>query len=294
MHDHVTRLTLSTIAVFAAVGSASAVPIAGVDFEDGVGGWSRSPDDLDAGDGITVSADWTLQITGKLRNDAGANAAGAFEGNFPARLETGGAFSITIPDTVVLDLTNVSFQVRGATGSTGAPSGRIARFNTSLDGATLPDSLGTPITGTILYDSGSLPGRPTWTAVSIDLTDSLYKGLTDTTIYFHFYGASAVDIDAIVISGDLGGAGLPGDTNGDNDIDDSDLGTSLANYTGPVGDVGKTAAEGDTDGDGDVDDSDLGTSFANYTGPLSPASVPEPTSLAIIGLSGLALIRRRR
>ena len=88
---------------------------------------------------------------------------------------------------------------------------------------------------------------------------------------------------------------LPGDTNGDGDVDDSDLGTSFANYTGPIGAAGgKTAAEGDTNGDGDVDDSDLGTSFANYTGPISPVSVPEPTSLALLGLGGLCMLRRRR
>ena len=88
---------------------------------------------------------------------------------------------------------------------------------------------------------------------------------------------------------------LPGDTDGDGDVDDSDLGNAFANYTGPVGaSGGKSVLEGDTDGDGDVDDSDLGSAFAAYTGPFAPRSVPEPTSAlmltAVIGFIG----RRRR
>ena len=88
---------------------------------------------------------------------------------------------------------------------------------------------------------------------------------------------------------------LAGDTDLDGDIDDSDLGTSFANYTGPVGAAGgKSLAQGDTDGDGDVDDSDLGTSFSGYTGPLGPTNVPEPASLVILaGLLGLTARRRR-
>jgi hypothetical protein len=73
---------------------------------------------------------------------------------------------------------------------------------------------------------------------------------------------------------------LPGDTDGDGDIDDADLGTAFANYTGPLGAAGgKTAAQGDTDGDGDVDDADLGTAFAGYTGPLVPNQVPSSSQM---------------
>ena len=85
----------------------------------------------------------------------------------------------------------------------------------------------------------------------------------------------------------------PGDADGDGDIDDSDLGTAFANYTGPVGAPGsKFADQGDTDGDGDIDDSDLGTAFAAYSGPLSPTNVPEPTTLGL-GAIGMLIGMRR-
>jgi VCBS repeat-containing protein len=66
---------------------------------------------------------------------------------------------------------------------------------------------------------------------------------------------------------------IPGDTDGDGDIDDADLGTAFANYTGPLGpgEGTKTFEDGDTDGDGDIDDADLGTAFAAYTGPIAAA-----------------------
>ena len=84
-----------------------------------------------------------------------------------------------------------------------------------------------------------------------------------------------------------------GDTDGDDDVDDSDLGAAFSHYTGPIATGGLILRnDGDADGDGDVDDSDLGTAFANYTGPITPGTVPEPGALTLAAIGGIALLRR--
>ena len=87
----------------------------------------------------------------------------------------------------------------------------------------------------------------------------------------------------------------PGDTNGDGMVNGDDFVALAVNYTGsgePPNGAWSTWSQGDLDGDGDVDGDDFVILAVNYTGTL--ASVPEPGSLFLLGLSGLVAWRRHR
>jgi len=114
-----------------------------------------------------------------------------------------------------------------------------------------------------------------------------------------------------------------GDTDGNGTVDINDLGQLAFNYNKfPSG--GATWAQGDFDGNGKVDINDLGALAFNYNHPLTGipptvsfatalaeveasdpsfaaalagtqfAAVPEPTTLGLIGIAGIGLLRRRR
>ncbi|MFN3167398.1 MAG: hypothetical protein ACE37H_10075 [Phycisphaeraceae bacterium] len=123
---------------------------------------------------------------------------------------------------------------------------------------------------------------------SFDLPASMREALVDGQATLTLNGASQGDFTGPIRA-------LLGDTDADGDIDDTDLATSFAHYTGPIGGAGgKALAQGDTDADGDVDDTDLGSSFVDYTGPREVASVPEPGGLAVLLLGGCSCLRRSR
>jgi hypothetical protein len=61
--------------------------------------------------------------------------------------------------------------------------------------------------------------------------------------------------------------------------------------------------DGDMDGDGDVDNVDIGTITGAFTGSIIPQpasfdttsahTVPEPATLTLLALTGLAIVRRK-
>ncbi len=94
---------------------------------------------------------------------------------------------------------------------------------------------------------------------------------------------------------------LPGDADGDGDVDLADF-TILRNNFGV--DMGATVMTGDFNGDGTVDLADF-TILRNNFGTTSDSDiaaidawyasvVPEPTTLGLAGVAGLGLLRRRR
>jgi MYXO-CTERM domain-containing protein len=83
---------------------------------------------------------------------------------------------------------------------------------------------------------------------------------------------------------------LPGDANGDGVVDASDY-IILKQHMGAT--TGAGASDGDFDKDGTVNWTDLQILMANF-GQTQGADMPEPATLSLLALGGLAMIRRRR
>ncbi len=126
-------------------------------------------------------------------------------------------------------------------------------------------------------------------------------------LFYHVYDISAGSDDIVITMGANNNFSVTGfafdnvlpdvltigDTNIDGVVDLVDYVALRDNFGS-----GTSLAQGDVDNDGDVDHDDfwiIRTEFPKHNGGASLASaIPEPTSFALVGLGGLAMLRRSK
>jgi hypothetical protein len=118
--------------------------------------------------------------------------------------------------------------------------------------------------------------RDLWFGVLIDINSDTYGDRWGIQRYTFNTGERVVD-ELISTGFTIDSPDLPpsemGDTDGDGDVDNLDLGRAFAFFTGPLpaGYV-RDNTHGDTDGDTDVDNTDLANIIASFTGATAAAS----------------------
>jgi hypothetical protein len=130
----------------------------------------------------------------------------------------------------------------------------------------------------------------------IAFSPSIYGPFNGMAYTIDLYAENSVNGDGFFLRYDdvtfefSTGEPLPGDANNDGVVNVGDLGILAGNY-GTL--TGATWEMGDFNGDGAVNVGDLGILAGNY-GSSAAASVPEPLSLSLLTVGGLALLRRKR
>lgn len=257
---------------------------------------------------VRVADDTVVWSTGELYLDGGLLETGALD-------VSAGAFSFTAgtltADTVTGDVVN-----EGGTVAPGASPGTttISGDYTQLTDAALEIELGglTPGTG---HDQLIVDGAMINLAGTLDLVHLSGYGMSVGDVFdvVTFTGALAGVFETVTTSSQDGllydvevtyGEGvitvevltivatLPGDANGDGQVDILDLDILSGNFGTTVG---ATLAEGDFNGDGAVDILDLDILSSNFGAMASgSATIPEPTTLALALTAAVVTAARRR
>lgn len=186
------------------------------------------------------------------------------------------------------------YQIASAGGSLDA-SGWNSLADQDFDGNGPPNGSGNGWeeaggSGSTVLGDGYLLGESTILAgTQIDLGTVYDTSVDAQDLVFLYRNSAGLIYEGLV---EYVSSGIPGDFDGDGDIDGVDIATMFSNFNGPGGGV-PANPDADLDGDGDCDGVDVATIFTLFTGPLTPANVPEPNSLLLVGLGALAIVRRR-
>ncbi|BBO35630.1 PEP-CTERM sorting domain-containing protein [Lacipirellula parvula] len=159
--------------------------------------------------------------------------------------------------------------------------------NATLNGALGIKFTTTPSVGqqfTLMNYGGTLTG----TFASFDDIVDSPAGVNSVKLTLD-YGAGAGSAIKVTVAS-LVAPAIPGDFNADGSVNGLDLAAWKTNV--PIA-AGATVAQGDADADADVDGADFLIWQRNFTG-AGIAAVPEPASLLLASIVGLAFISRRR
>ncbi len=158
--------------------------------------------------------------------------------------------------------------------------------------ATIEGALNIALAGGFALNPGDLFTLIDLTNIASTLTGT-FIGLAEGDSVGNFGG---LDLFISYIGGDGNDVtlftALSGDFDADGDIDGVDFGLWQSGY--PTA-SGASLADGDADGDGDVDGTDFGIWQANYgtSAGAGAMAIPEPATLGVLIMGGLALLRRR-